>query len=100
MRALRRLAGLTEVEVPDTATFVDPSSAMLITVTGTRVATITPNGLPGPIDSLTFSDAMHGLASATVTTCPTGRASCTETTSLYTSSDGGQTWTVTRPSVG
>lgn len=85
---------------PDAALVVDPSSATLIAVIGTDVATITPDGLPGPIDSLTFFDATHGLASVTVTACPTGKASCAETTSLYASSDGGRTWVAARPAVG
>jgi hypothetical protein len=84
---------------PGATIFADPSSTLLITVTGTDVATITPTGLPGPVDSLTFSDATHGLASVTVTTCA-GKASCTTTTGLYASSDGGRTWAATRPAAG
>ena len=59
---------------PDAALVVDPPSATLITVTGTDVATITPDGLPGPIDSLTFSDATHGLASVTAICSSVGSA--------------------------
>ena len=84
---------------PGTAILVGPSTT-LVTVTGTDVATMTPAGLPGPVGALTFLDPTHGLASVTVTACPTGKASCTETTGLYASSDGGRTWTATRPSAG
>jgi hypothetical protein len=81
---------------PDRAIFADSS---LVTVTGSDVATVTPQGLPGPVFSLTFSDATHGLAWDTVTTCP-GKVNCSTTGGLYASSDGGRTWTATQPSVG
>lgn len=85
---------------PGTAIVVDPSTTTLITVTGTDVANVAPGGLPGPVSSLTFLDSTHGLALVSVTACPTGKASCTETTGLYVSSDGGRTWNESRPSAG
>jgi hypothetical protein len=94
-------AGVTAVGTsagPDGTIFADLSSAGLITVTGSDVTTVTPRGLPGP-GWLTFSDAAHGLAFVTVSTCP-GKASCTTTTSLYASTDGGHTWTAIAPTVG
>ncbi len=83
---------------PDASIFADPSSARLITVTGSDVTTVTPSGLPGP-GWLTFSDAEHGLAFVTVSTCP-GKTNCTTTSGLYASTDGGHTWTASAPSVG
>ncbi len=87
-------AGITAVGTtagPDTAIINDPSSTVLIRVTGSSVVTITPTGLPGTVGSLTFSDATHGLAMVSTSTCP-GKVNCTTTSGLYGSSDGGRTW--------
>lgn len=81
---------------PDMAIFADPSSTALISVTGSEVTTIMPTGLPGIVSSLTFSDATHGLAMVSTSTCP-DKVNCTTTTGLYSSSDGGRTWVPSQP---
>ena len=78
---------------PTTTIVADPTSTTLITIVGNQVSTLATTGLPGPVDSLTFSDATHGLATATVTTCPNGKDGCTTSLAMFRSTDGGITWT-------
>lgn len=54
---------------------------------------ISPNGLPS-VEGLAFVSATSGAALSVETTCPTGKASCASAGSVYITSDGGQTWTL------
>lgn len=70
----------------------EPGSSTLHVVTGNSQHTLTPTGLPGPVDSLAFADAEHGLAQVTVRSC-SGKQNCTSTVQVLASADGGASWT-------
>ena len=64
----------------------------VVSLDGT-VTTIQAAGLPAGPDTISFADDANGLAQATVTSCPNGKMSCTSTTTVYATTDGGYTWT-------
>jgi photosystem II stability/assembly factor-like uncharacterized protein len=68
-----------------------PGSTLLHLVTGESDTTITPSGLTGSIESLTFSDALNGLAETTQNSC-TSKENCHTTVTLYRTTNGGHTW--------
>jgi hypothetical protein len=68
-----------------------PGSTRLHVVTGNAGTTIIPSGLTGSIDSLTFSDALNGLAETTQNAC-SGKDNCHSTVRLYQTTDGGHHW--------
>ncbi len=53
---------------------------------------VSPNGLPGAPLSVAFTPDGGAIAVVASSSCPSGKASCTSTTSLAYSADGGQTW--------
>jgi len=53
--------------------------------------TVSPNGLGG-VNSIIFSSSGGGLAVSVSGSCPSGKDSCTSSTQLVSSVDGGQTW--------
>jgi len=57
---------------------------------------ITPAGMAGAIESLTFSSARDGLAETTQSSCA-GKGHCRSTVTLYRTSDGGRHWTPAGP---
>jgi photosystem II stability/assembly factor-like uncharacterized protein len=63
----------------------------LVTGLGTRETTLTPHGLTGTLDSVTFSGPRDGLAETTRQSC-TGKQRCHSAVTLYQTSDGGHTW--------
>ncbi|MEO9238064.1 MAG: hypothetical protein ABI418_08225, partial [Jatrophihabitantaceae bacterium] len=71
----------------------EPGSTALHLVTDSGQLTITPTGLPGPVDSLSFADAEHGLAQVTVRSCNGSKQSCASTVEVLRTSDGGHSWT-------
>jgi hypothetical protein len=68
-----------------------PAGPRLYLVTGNTVTAITPSGLAGTIESLSFASARDGLAETTLNSC-TGKQNCQAATRLYQTSDGGHTW--------
>lgn len=69
----------------------NPAGTRLYLVTGHTVTTISPSGLAGTIESLTFANALNGLAETMLNSC-TGKQNCQTATQLYQTSDGGHTW--------
>ncbi|MCL2316758.1 MAG: hypothetical protein FWC46_06705, partial [Actinomycetia bacterium] len=65
----------------------------VVNLTDGTVSTIQAAGLPSGPDTISFADDANGLAQATVTSCPNGKMSCTSTTTVYATTDGGYTWT-------
>ncbi|HEY1918530.1 MAG TPA: hypothetical protein VGH27_23395 [Streptosporangiaceae bacterium] len=76
---------------PGRYVIASPGSARLDVVTATANTAIAGAGLTGTIDSLTFSDALNGLAQTTQDAC-SGKDNCRSTTTLYRTSDGGLRW--------
>ncbi|TDP93612.1 hypothetical protein [Labedaea rhizosphaerae] len=74
---------------PDAYVVVDPSGVLHV-VHATTQETITPSGLPGPIESLTFTDAQHGTAQ--VAHACTSKDGCDHTVTPMVTDDGGHTW--------
>ena len=70
----------------------EPGSTTLHLVTSTGQSVVHPTGLPGPVDSLSFADAEHGLAQVTVRSCTGSKQSCTSKVEVLRSSDGGHSW--------
>jgi hypothetical protein len=58
--------------------------------------TISPNGLPANVYDVAFTSATTGVAVSSVTTCPNGKSSCTSTSVVTRTDDGGQDWTPMR----
>jgi hypothetical protein len=76
---------------PGRYVIASPGGTRLHTVTGNSDTTIIPAGLTGSIDSMTFSDALNGLAETTQNAC-SGKDNCHSTVRLYRTSDGGRHW--------
>jgi hypothetical protein len=76
---------------PGRYVIASPGSTRLHVVAGNAGTTIIPAGLTGTIDSLTFSDALNGLAETTQNAC-SGKDNCHTTVRLYRTSDGGRHW--------
>jgi hypothetical protein len=76
---------------PGRYVIASPGGTRLDVVTAGANTTITPAGLTGTIDSLTFSDAQNGLAETTRNAC-SGKDNCHSTLTLYRTSDGGHRW--------
>jgi hypothetical protein len=76
---------------PGRYVIASPGSTRLHVVTGNASTTIIPAGLTGSIDSLTFSDALNGLAETTQNAC-SGKDNCHSTVRLYRTTDGGRHW--------
>jgi hypothetical protein len=53
---------------------------------------ISPNGLPPNVFEVIFSSATVGVAASSVASCPVGKSSCTSTTVVTRTDDGGQNW--------
>lgn len=53
---------------------------------------VSPNGLPGAPLAAAFTPDGGAIAVVASSSCPSGKASCTSTTSLVFSADAGQTW--------
>lgn len=53
---------------------------------------MSPNGLPANVYEVMFSSATTGVAASSVATCPDGKSSCTSTTVVTRTDDGGQNW--------
>ncbi|MDQ2837903.1 MAG: hypothetical protein M3Y42_05820 [Actinomycetota bacterium] len=70
----------------------EPGSNKLHLVQGTTQTTLSPTGLPGPVDSLSFADAQHGVAQVSLRSCSGGKQNCTQTVEVLATSDGGHTW--------
>ena len=68
-----------------------PAGTRLYLVTGHTVTAITPSGLAGTIESVTFASPLNGLAETTLNSC-NGKQNCHSSTQLYQTSDGGHTW--------
>jgi hypothetical protein len=51
-----------------------------------------PNGLAPNVGEVAFSSATDGMAISTPDSCPNGKESCTSSTVLSRTVDGGQTW--------
>jgi hypothetical protein len=58
--------------------------------------TISPNGLPANVYDVAFTSPTTGVAVSSVTTCPNGKSSCTSTSMVTRTDDGGQDWTPMR----
>jgi photosystem II stability/assembly factor-like uncharacterized protein len=76
---------------PGRYVLASPAGTRLYLVTGRTLTTITPSGLAGTIDSLTFASPRDGLAETTLNSCA-GKQNCHSATRLYQTSDGGHTW--------
>lgn len=77
------------VAAPDQYVVADPNGVLHV-VRGTAQETITPTGLAGPIESLTFTDPQHGTAE--VLHACTDKANCEGTVTEMTTVDGGHSW--------
>lgn len=78
---------------PEGYVVAEPGSRTLHLVTSDgRQQAIEPAGLPGPVDSLSFADAAHGLASVTSRSCANSKRDCVESTVVLSTADGGRTW--------
>ncbi|MGI8664899.1 MAG: WD40/YVTN/BNR-like repeat-containing protein [Jatrophihabitans sp.] len=77
---------------PNRYLVAEPGSATLHVVSGASQRTVLPSGLPGPVDSLSFADAQHGLAQVTLRTCAAGKAGCSEQVEVLSTSEGGLSW--------
>lgn len=76
---------------PGRYVLASPAGPRLYLVTGHTVTAITPSGLTGTIESLTFASPLNGLAETTLNSCR-GKQNCHSATQLYQTSDGGHTW--------
>lgn len=70
----------------------EPGSTRMHLVTRSGQLAFTAMGLPGPVDSLSFSDAGHGLAQLTLRSCGKSKAECSESVQLFQTADGGRSW--------
>jgi photosystem II stability/assembly factor-like uncharacterized protein len=87
--------GVTAVVSPAGAgqyVVVDPASNALHVVRGGSQQVIHPTGLTGPVDSLTFTDAQHGIAEVAQSTGCAAKANCDTTEVSFRTADGGRTW--------
>ena len=67
-----------------------------VTATGQSLAPVSPNGLPSGDTLLQFTSEMDGWALVTERGCLSGKTQCFEVTRLFSTSDGGQTWSEAR----
>lgn len=82
---------------PDKAALVIPGTMNLYVVASNgKPVMIHMSGLPVSPDSISFQDAVNGIAQATVRSCANGKVNCAVTISHYVTSDGGHTWTPSR----
>ncbi len=75
------------------AIWPDGSKVVEGSIGATDSNVISPNGLPGNVYDVMFSSASTGVEASSVATCPNGKSSCTSTTVVTRTEDGGQTWT-------
>jgi hypothetical protein len=75
------------------AAFADGSKIRSGDLGGASVRTVSPNGLTTDVSSVAFSTPDFGLAWSTPSDCPNGKTSCTISSVISETHDGGQTWT-------
>jgi hypothetical protein len=79
--------------------FVIPDATKVVRVTSDgTVSTLSPNGLPEGVVSVSAVSNSSAMVTTSTTSCPTDKASCTDVDGVFQTADGGQTWTpVTAP---
>ncbi|HEY5629254.1 MAG TPA: YCF48-related protein [Candidatus Limnocylindrales bacterium] len=81
--------------------FLDPDGWIALTATevlrttdgGRTWARASAVGLPGAPGSLRMTDAQHGSVLVSMNVCLTFKSNCSNRTGLYSTEDGGSTWT-------
>ncbi len=81
--------------LPDgTVLVTDPNTVRLHVVRGSAQSSFVPRGLPAPPSTMTFATATMGIAQVDTANCASGKAGCTVRTEVYTTADGGKSWTL------
>lgn len=82
-------------ERPDVWIAAEPDGSKIYRfVRSSSAQVVSPDGLPQGVQSLDFTSDEIGWAQVVTGSCAAGKNSCSTTSALYSTTDGGQTWNV------